>query len=73
MDISNDIIHYFGFGDTRSALFTDTTDDEVDDICFEYNFRRNPEHSTRPDLVILGQDAKQLPRSIHSYSASMST
>jgi len=73
MDIFNDIIHYFGFGDSRRALATEGTRDERDDIYYNYNkcYTRS-EFSTRPDLIILGQDAKQLPRSLGSYGASMS-
>ena len=73
MDIFNDVIHYFGFGAMRRALATEATKDERDDIRFNYdNHYRDPDYSTRPDLIILGQDPKQLPRSLDSYHPSMS-
>ena len=73
MDIFNDVIHYFGFGAARTALATEATSDELDDIYLNYNSPgHDPTYSTRPDLVILGQDAKQLPRPLDSYTASMS-
>ena len=73
MDIFNDIIHHFGFLDARRALATEATSDERDDIYVNYaKGYRDPEYSTRPDLVILGQDPQQLPRSLESYSAFMS-
>ena len=73
MDIFGDIIHYFGFGDTRRALATEATSDERDDIYLSYdNAWHDPEFSTRPDLIILGHDSKQLPRPLGSYDASMS-
>lgn len=73
MDIFNDIIHYFGFGDTRRALATEGTKDESDDIDLDYNDPWHaPDYSTRPDLIILGQDSKQLPRSLELYGPSMS-
>jgi len=73
MDIFGDIIHYFGFGDARRALATEATNDERDDIFLNYdNAWHDPEFSTRPDLVILGHDSKQLPRPLDFYDASMS-
>ena len=73
MDIFNDVIHYFGFGAARRALVTEATKDERDDICLDYdNCYRDPDYSTRPDLIILGQDSKQLPGSLDSYNPSMS-
>ena len=73
MDIFNDIIHYFGFGDARRALATEATSDERQDIHLNYDkSHRDPGYSTRPDLIVLGHDHKQLPRSLDSYDASMS-
>jgi len=73
MDIFNDIIHYFGFGDARRVLATEATKDERDDIYLNYDKNyRPPKYSTRPDLAVLGHDLKQLPRSLDSYDASMS-
>jgi len=73
MDILDDIIHYFGFAASRRALATEPTADERDDILLEYDDGFTPEYSTRPDLVILGHDSKQLPRALDSYTATMST
>jgi len=73
MDIFNDILHHFGFGASRRALATEPTADESDDIYLEYDDHFNPpDYSTRPDLIILGQDAKYLPQPLQSYTASMS-
>ena len=73
MDIMNDIIHHFCLGDSRKVLTTESTDDEMDDVNFNYNkLRRDPKFSTRPDLAILGQDTRYLPRPLDSYESRMS-
>ena len=74
MDILNDVLRHFGFGDARLALATEPTADERDDILLDYDEAWDmPDYSTRPDLIILGQDAKQLPWPLESYNAAMST
>lgn len=75
MDIFNDVISDFTHnGLERKVLATKPTDDEVDDIYFHYNWDggRAPHFSTRPDLVLLGDDPMILPRSVDSYTKSMS-
>ena len=74
MDIFNDIFCYFGLGKTRKALATESTNDEYDDVHYRYEKEcsRDPHFSTRPDIVILGEDARQFPRPLDSYSRDMS-
>jgi len=77
MDIFNDVLFYFGLGTSRTVLATESTDDEYDDIFYPFDNRdccsSSPPHfSTRPDLVLLGEDARQLPRALDWYSRSMS-
>ena len=74
MDIFNDVFDFFGLGKMRKALATQSTDDERDDNYFDYNklYLDTPHFSTRPDLVMLGQDARLLPRAVDTYTRSMS-
>jgi len=71
-DIFNDVLHYFNLLSTRYALGTDSTDDEDDDTYCNYDGYENPQFSTRPDLVLLGEDDRHLPRELASYSRRMS-
>jgi len=75
MDIFNDILLFFGLGASRRVLATETTDDEEDDIFYQYDASWSegpPRFSTRPDLLLLGEDVRQLPRSLDSYDRGMS-
>jgi len=74
MDIFNDIFYYFGLGKARKALATESTDDEYDDVHYRYEkvCSRAPHFSTRMDIAILGEDTRQLPRPLDSYSRGMS-
>ena len=74
MDIFNDVLLYFGLSEAHKALATESTDDEYDDIGHEYDKPGcdPPNFSTRPDIVILGEDVRQLPRVVDSYSRDMS-
>ena len=77
MDMFNDVLDYFGLGSSRRALSTESTDDEYDDIFYRFDDEdtRNPnppKFSTRPDLLLLGEDARQLPRSLSTYNRGMS-
>lgn len=75
MDIINDIIDYCGSRGSRRTLATDFADDEWDDLHYDYERTTSklPDYSTRPDLVILGKDAKQFRRPLESYTSNMST
>ena len=76
MDIFNDVLLYFGLNNARKAMATQPMDDEKDDIFYRYDYRDwargPPRFSTRPDLVVLGEDSRQLPRPLSSYHRGMS-
>ena len=73
MDIMNDIIHYYHLEGSRKVLTTEPTDDETDDLKPSYDrLLRDPNFSTRPDLALLGQDTRYLPRPLDSYESRMS-
>jgi len=75
MDIFNDALFYFDLGTSRKALATESTDDEEDDIFYKYDSSSSeipPRFSTRPDLLFLGEDVHQLPRTLNSYGRHMS-
>jgi len=75
MDIFNDIIGHFTTRFNRKVLATQPTDDEDDDLYFNYDWElegETPRYSTRPDLVLLGDDPVIFPRSVDSYTKSMS-
>lgn len=75
MDIFNDVLLYFGLNKSRKALATNATSDEQDDVHYRYEKRGAygmPRFSTRPDLIVLGEDSRQLPRAIDSYHRGMS-
>jgi len=71
-DIFNDALDYFGSQTTRFTLGTDSTDDEYDDVNFDYRYYGTPKFSTRPDLVVLGEEERYLPRKLESFSRGMS-
>ena len=75
MDIFNDILDYFGLGTSRRALATESTNDEEDDVSYEYQATcpdAPPRFSTRPDIILLGEDSRQLPRPLDTYNRTMS-
>ena len=74
MDIFNDVLDYFGFRSTRKVVATQSTDDEWDDNNFDYNqcYMNTPRFSTRPDMVLVGQDARLCPRDVDTYTRAMS-
>ena len=71
-DIVNDVLHYFGLQNKRYALGTDSTEDEYDDLYCSYRYDEPPQFSTRPDIVLLGEDDRHLPRKLESYNRGMS-
>jgi len=62
-DVINDIIDYYGFSANRKAVAPVESDANLTD-------ERSGDPPC-PDLVLLGQDDKQLPRPIGTYSATM--
>ena len=74
MDIFNDVLTYFGLSQSRIALATESTADERDDVWYSYDEpgAEDPPHfSTRPDIVLLGEDVRQLNRALDSYTRTV--
>ena len=67
MDVINDIIDYSGFSATRKALATQSINREPDENLSDESSSAPP----CPDFVLLGQDDRQLPRRIDTYSPTM--
>ena len=83
MDIFDDVIHYFGCGDTRKVLATQTTegvwdaslpdiDTDTDSDSELSDCNERPNLSIHPELALSGEDPRLLPRSVYSYTQSMS-
>lgn len=75
MDIFNDVLLYFGLNHSRKTLATGAAVEEEDDVHYRYDWRdcwRPPRFSMRSDVVILGEDARELPRPLDSYHRGMS-
>lgn len=67
VDIFNDVSSYFGLAISRSALATESSNDEEDDIFYEYDASRSenpPRFSTRPDFFCSEKTSANCP--VHS-------